>query len=216
MVFMSDEDRRAAFKRRSYIDSRPPVATRPPVMQTTESVTTTEEVKQKKSRPNFQKRYFAIAGGIIIIAGLVAGGMAWKQHVADANNPIPKSARKGLTFQLYYPTKLPAGYYVKEDSFENKDGSLIFYIVTPDNKAIGVSEQPLPTGVTLPQSSSGPIKVPGEADFVSAIGHAHISLEGKNYVSETVTQGGVWIIMNVSGLTLKDATALTQSFTAVR
>lgn len=215
MVLMSDEDRRAAFKRRSYIDSRPPVATRPPVIQTTETVTTTQEVKQK-SRPKLQKRYFAIAGGIIIIASLVAGGMAWKQHVADANNPIPKSARKGLTFQLYYPTKLPAGYTVKKDSFENKDGSLIFYILTPDNKEVGVSEQPLPSGVTLPQSNSGPIKVPGEADFVSAIGHAHISIEGKNYVSETVTQGGVWIILNVSGLTLKDATALTQSFTQVR
>lgn len=214
MVLMSDEDRRAAFKRRSYIDSRPPAVVRPPIAPTTETVTTTQEVKQKR-RPKLYKRYIAVATGVIIIAGLVAGGMAWKQHVADANNPIPKSARKGLTFQLYYPTRLPDGYYVKEDSFENKDGSLIFYIMTPDNKAVGVSEQPLPTGVTLPQANNGPVKVPGEADFVSNIGHAHISLEGKNYVSETVTQGGVWIIMNVNGLTLTDATALTQSFTPI-
>lgn len=157
-----------------------------------------------------------VASGIIITLGLVAGGLIWRQHIVDARNPIPKAARKGLTFQLYYPTKLPEGYSVKEDSFENKDGSLIFYIISPDNKEIGVSEQPLPAGVTLPQSSNGPIKVPGEADFVSAIGHAHISIEGKNYVSETITQGGVWIIINVNGLTLTDATALTQSLTPVR
>lgn len=152
---------------------------------------------------------------VAVVAGIGLGTIAWKQHISDSHNPIPASVRKGLPFQLYYPTKLPTGYYVKADSFQQKDGVLIFYIVTPDNKLIGVSEEVLPSGVSLPKSSSGPIKIPGEADFYSAIGHAHISLEGKNYVSETITPGGVWIILNVSGINVADATALTQSLRLV-
>lgn len=163
-----------------------------------------------------RKQEMVIAASLLILILMGVASIAWKQHVRDNHNPIPAIARKGLSFPLYYPTNLPAGYSIKPNSFEQKDKVLIFYIMTPANKAVGVSQQSLPPGATLSQTNTGSVKIPGEADFYAPIGHTHLSLEGANYVSETITAGGTWVILNVSGLTVKESTTLIQSFTAVK
>jgi len=152
--------------------------------------------------------------GVVFLAAVSFSLLGVRLRSADNHSPFPAKVRHGLTFSLYYPSNLPSGYYVDRSSFEQQNGVLIFYIRSPKNQAIGVSEQPVPAGVTLPQASKGPIPIPGEKDFTWAIGRTHIGLEGANYVSETITNNGIWIILNVSGLTADQATSLTESFTA--
>jgi len=155
--------------------------------------------------------------GLIIFLVIALGASSYFYYTNYVKTgPIPRKYARQLKFAPYYPTKLPSGYSVDDESFTIQDGVLIFYINSPKNKKIGVSEQTQPAGVTLPQPGTGPVKVPNEKAFDGVLGHTYIGLEGAQYVSETITSDGTWIILNLNGFTLNEATILTQSFSAVK
>jgi len=124
--------------------------------------------------------------------------------------PIPRNYSHGLDFQLYYPARLPSGYVVDPASFKREDSVLIFSIKAPRGRTIAISEQAIPTRASHP-TQSGPAPIAGERSFQSNIGNVHISLWGDKYVSDVITDE-TWIILNVTGFTTDEATAVTQSF----
>ncbi len=140
---------------------------------------------------------------IVVGAGLLIN--AYRQ-------PIPAQLRHGLNFPLYYPTGLPTGYAVDSTSFRRQDNVIIFAIKTPRSGTIAVSEAHLPIDLDLSvhQNPSG-IKLPDEKNFTTSIGQAQMSLWGDKMVSSLVTQE-TWIILNVTGVSPRDAEAVTSSF----
>jgi hypothetical protein len=150
----------------------------------------------------------------LLASGLVAAG-AGAFAVYYFNTPIPRSVRHGVSYPLYYPANLPAGYSVDRTSFKNQDGVLIFSIKTPNGKNIAVSEQAVPLNLDLHPVSNAPVKIPGERDFTTPIGKGHVGLWSDKYVAD-ITTDDTWIITNATGFTADQSTEVARSFHPVR
>lgn len=143
---------------------------------------------------------------------MLAAGMAcsWYFFIRDTG-PIPRKFTNGLHFNLYYPARLPDGYTVDGTSFKREGDVLVFSIIAPNNRNIAVSEQATPTDAPTHQTKDTPVKEPGEKSFTTGIGSVHIGLWSDKYVSDIITDG-TWIILNTTGFTTDEATAVTQGF----
>lgn len=156
-----------------------------------------------------QKRAWLIASVVVLLVAVLVAGWFVRPWTSG---PIPRAYRKGLDFALYYPTRLPPGYSVDQHSFKRQGTVLIFSIAAPNGKNIAASEQALPINGPAHQATAAPVQIPGEKHFTTSIGDAHISLWGDKYVSDVITDQ-TWLILNVTGFTADEATAITQSFT---
>jgi hypothetical protein len=126
--------------------------------------------------------------------------------------PIPRKYRNGLTFPLYYPYHLPRGYSVDRSSFTRPQKAVLaFSINTPLKRNVAVTEERIPQGVTLTQSSPSGIDLPFLHNFTTGIGPAQVSLWGQNMVCSIVTTQ-TWIILNVTGLTTATSLSVAESF----
>jgi hypothetical protein len=150
---------------------------------------------------------------IIIVLLALAGSTAWWFFKVRDVGPIPKKYTRDLKIKLYYPTRLPEGYSVNVNSFERQDDVLIFSIKAPNGKNVAVAQQAIPPDAPARTNKRTPIPLPSEKSFQTGIGAAQISLWGDKFVSDIITSGGTWIIMNVSGFTMDEATTVSQSFT---
>lgn len=168
------------------------------------------EETEHKAKPKRRRGLLilVLTTAVVLILGVF---LYWFFMVRDTG-PIPRKYTKDLNITLYYPTRLPKGYSVDPDSFERKEGSVIFSIVSA-NRTIGVSLQATPPNVPVRGASKAPISIPGERDFSTGIGQAHLGLWGKKYVSDIITPKGTWVILNVTGIPPEEAIKLTQSFT---
>lgn len=157
--------------------------------------------------------------GLLILVALAGVGFGsfwlWQQH-QDSKNPFPRGVRKGITFPLYYPYTLPAGYSVDRNSFQQKDGVVIFSINAPSNRNIAVSEQALPVPAPTHPKDSSPVPLPSttEKNYSLSIGAAHIGFWGDRYVSDIITSRS-WVILNVTHFTADEAVTVTQYFKPV-
>lgn len=172
---------------------------------------------EEASRPvksSHVRHWLSIAAGT---TALLIGLMAWWQLTARDTGPIPRTYAQHVSYPLFYPTRLPAGYMVDRNSFETRDKSvLIFSIKASDGRTIAVAQQAKPPDAPIHSKSSTPIKVPGERTFTTGIGDAYVSLWGDKYVADISTAAGTWIILNVTHFTADEAAAVAQSFTQVR
>lgn len=177
------------------------------------SSTMQEEVPRGRTRSaRARSMRFLLFFTIVVLAGIAI----WLGYAAFNNSePIPRHYRKGLDFSLYFPTQLPAGYYVDKKSFKREGNVLIFSITDKFGRTFGVSQQTAPPEALAAPQSNKPVTIPGEKNFELPIGKAHISLWGDKYVSDIVTNDGSWIIINVTSLDANQATSLTRRFVKV-
>lgn len=157
-----------------------------------------------------KKNLVIIVTSCVILSGLVVG--LWFFMLRDTGL-IPRKYARGLDITLYYPTLLPDGYTVDRQSFQRKENTLIFSITAPGGRNIAVSQQAAPPDATVKQTTPSPIAIPGEKNFYTGIGQAHISLWGDKYVSDITTAEGTWIILNATGFTTSQTMAVAKSFT---
>lgn len=152
-------------------------------------------------------RVYVVAAGVVVCA---VGVYAFI-HFNDG--PIPSKYRHGISFPLYYPNDLPAGYAVERSTFvQPKSGVLEFAVRTPEGKNVAVSEERIPLGVDLnPPAEPSGVQLPDIHTFTTGIGPAQISFWGSNYVCSIVA-AKTWLIMNVSGVPSTEATIIAQSF----
>jgi len=98
----------------------------------------------------------AIAGiifGILVLAGV---GILW--HFKD-QNPIPADIRQSAGFKLYYPTKLPAGYYFDKTSIKSNQG-IVYYGLKNSDRQILVTQQKAPQETLELQKMDGFHEIP--------------------------------------------------------
>jgi hypothetical protein len=154
----------------------------------------------------FPWRIVFMIGGILVLSGFLTYLLVFY----DAG-PIPKKYKQGLNFSLYYPESLPARYSVDQTSFKREGDVLIFSIKNNGGKNIAVSQQALPSEGVAHQENNAPLSIPGERVFTTSIGQVHLGLWGDKYVADIVTPK-TWVILNVTGLTADQATAVAKTF----
>ena len=86
-----------------------------------------------------KKRWF-VAAAIIIIIGSAAAGWYYRQNSAA---PIPADIRHSVSYGLYYPSSLPAGFIYDKNSARIANG-VVFYSFSAAGQKVVVSEQALP------------------------------------------------------------------------
>jgi hypothetical protein len=172
--------------------------------QTTAKITFMEHLLRQ---PTSKSLALAISA-VLVVLGIGTG--TWIG--IHASLPIPKNARQGISFPLYYPRGLPQGYTVDRSSFNQKDKVVIFSIKTPRGRNIAVAEQHLPTGLDLSQHKNpAGIKLPDERSFSTGIGPAQMSLWGSKMVVSVVAPE-TWVILNVTNVPPEEAIAVASSF----
>jgi hypothetical protein len=86
---------------------------------------------------------FKLAGVIGAAAVIVLiGGLALWHH--GSKEPLSATVRKQAGFPLYYPSEVPAGYTLKQDSVR-LDNGIVFYSLVRGAKTILFSQQEVPT-----------------------------------------------------------------------
>jgi len=158
-----------------------------------------------------KRAWIVIACATALLLVTIAGRLLL---VRDTGS-IPYAYTRGLNFALYYPTALPHGYSLDQQSFKRQDDVLIYSIDTPLRKNIAVSEQALPASLPARQiSSTSPSQIMPEKQLSLKIGAAHIGAWGDTYVADIVTDK-TWIILNVTGITAEEAVDVARAFTKI-
>ena len=85
----------------------------------------------------------AVALGLLVVALAVgASTLAW-WRLRPNDHQIPQAISSGVSFPLYYPQNLPAGYVADKTSFRI-DGGIVFFTVTNADSSLYITEQLLP------------------------------------------------------------------------
>jgi hypothetical protein len=179
-----------------------------------------EEIPIEENR-KFKINFHFTPTVVVIVFALLAiilVGVILINHTDKPSGPIPSKIVKELQFPLYYPNQLPSGYKVDPSSFIVKDNNvLVFSIDVPSGKSIAVSEEALPdvdaTELGPPDAPAG-APIANNMHITTSVGKAIIGIWGTNYVSSLVTNK-TWVILNVSGQTASQASAVTASFQAM-
>lgn len=168
------------------------------------------EESDHKTQPRRSKLGLWIGLGLTLLVLVAIGGAIVLRHSPKPDKPISSDLLKDLTFQIYYPYHLPAGYRVNPQSIQRQGKVLIFAITkVGSGKSIAVTEEIKPTDINFEQATPHPL--PTDKNFFTPIGHATISQWGAKTVSSLVTDQ-TWIILNVTGIPPAEAQAVTSSF----
>jgi hypothetical protein len=102
--------------------TRPP---QPPISPLDLRPTSSSEPAVVPARPaQLINRKFQLNLGIGVILVALSAGL-WLWH--ELNIPrVPTEAAKQVLFSIYMPSKLPSGYHINPDSYESRQGVLVF------------------------------------------------------------------------------------------
>jgi hypothetical protein len=81
---------------------------------------------------------------LFFVIVLLTGAFLTFKYYQDKNSPFPRKIRQNVSFTLYYPQVIPAGYKYQTGSTHIENG-VVFLRLKAGEKAISVSEQAVPT-----------------------------------------------------------------------
>lgn len=95
---------------------------------------------QTEPKAKNRKKLIIVMGimGLIIVSSL-------SFYFLRSKNPIPENIRKQVTFPVYYPNKLPAGYSLDKNLIRVENGIMFFSLDSKKNQKIIISEQTAPS-----------------------------------------------------------------------
>jgi hypothetical protein len=91
-----------------------------------------------------RKKIFRLILVLFFVMILLAGGFLAFKYYQDKNSPFPRKIRQNVSFTLYYPQVIPAGYKYQTGSTHIENG-VVFLKLKDGDKAISISEQAVPT-----------------------------------------------------------------------
>ncbi len=157
----------------------------------------------KKSSPT-QNAVAGVLKLIVVVIVIGAGVLVW-QHFSNPPIPIPKGVVDSASFPLYYPSKLPEGYILNTNSFDNT-GQIITFSVRYLNKAnILFAEQAIPRNIDLNDLQNKQMMNVKAID--TKFGRAYFGILNNNTAISLVTDKS-WVFIS-SGLKITDDDAST-------
>jgi len=127
-----------------------------------------------------------------ILVALAAGSF-WLWHQQDRVT-IPRSLASKTLFPVYIPKSLPKGYFIANDSYQIKDGALIFAAHDQKGRTISITEQARPQNFDFTnfyQTNLQNAKSIPHAPYPSVIG----VIQGTNRLA-SVTATDTWMLIS--------------------
>ena len=141
----------------------------------------------KRAKAPHRVRALIIVGIFLFVSGVAA-----LQGIARANEKIPTEIRAKVDFPLYYPSEVPPGYRIDEESFTATRDVASYAFDGPDNR-VSISVQPKPPGFDFDNFHSK--QITGGEPLDTPVGKATIGTLGDRIVSSMVTDRA-WILIN--------------------
>lgn len=95
-------------------------------------------------RPKKRRRMRIILILLILLAAAGAGGYWYMSN--KLSSPIPANIRASVSFPLLYPSKLPAGYHLDNNSFSSSGGVVLYSAQNGSGTKIAFTVQQRPSG----------------------------------------------------------------------
>lgn len=169
----------------------------------------TKATLDQRANPLRWSRNVQIGAAIILALGLSLG--IWLGLGIDQNRQFPSSIRRAVSFQLYYPSKAPAGWSVDRSSFSAGSGVVTFTVTNEKSQRFLVSLQQLPTEFNYPAFEK---KFFDTDEYNVEAGSVFIGELGNTITASIRTPEGSWIIISDPDTnTRSQLEALTRYFT---
>jgi hypothetical protein len=136
----------------------------------------------------------------LIILFLIAGGVIF-YFAYHSHSPIPAEVQKQVTFPLYYPGKLPAGYALNKDSFQATSDAIVYY-ADKGNDRITISIQPRPQGFDFQKFYQQTLN--NSEQFLTPLGQAGIGKAQDRLLGSLATDES-WILVSSNSPGIKAA-----------
>lgn len=154
--------------------------------------------------PKFRKRWFyslsvikrlsktQISVGVIVLVLLI---FIFIKLFIPPYNPVPKSIRQAVNFQVYYPNpdRLPIGYTLDESSFSSGNNAVLYSVSYGGKQKLIFTEQLKPSATELQNFDTSVI--PLNTSLETNIGKATIGAARGETLVSLPTTGSTWIIM---------------------
>lgn len=152
-----------------------------------------------------RKKSFMVAG--IIILAVAGGGLRYT--LRNQPNPIPDSIVSAVTFPLYYPATLPAGYIIDQASFR-ADNQVVLYTLTKAGASnISVSIQSKPSGFDFNDFQNKQLR--GTKAVANDNGEVLVGLYAERIVGSLLNDKS-WVLVNASSkVSAKDIETIMKS-----
>jgi hypothetical protein len=203
-----DEDmrRRYKFDRKDYAlvrSSNRTTASKPPLVDNERP--SAEKTKKNISPKASRKRRFVVIFSVltVILAAVIL--FIYKNNQSGL---IPHSIASQVNFRLYYPKNLPGGYQIIPSSFKIQSGVMLFNLSGPANITIPLSEQLLPAGLDINNST-------GTLNFYTAIGSARIMPLSQSINVCQISAGNTLITMTIDTISNSTAETIAKSFVSL-
>jgi hypothetical protein len=163
----------------------------------TKSATLKSKATKNLGIPKHLRRLFSIYLACIIGSSIAAVVLASSHHTAPLPDPFNAEQRTRVPFTLYYPTKLPAPYYVDIASLGRLEDSVVVMRITDgsgEGHAFSISQQALPKTINL----DALYESFGERhSFPSPLGKATAGTidNGSSRIVSLVTEDKTWILV---------------------
>ncbi len=152
-------------------------------------------------------RWLVILIIILIIVGSIF--VFWTIKHRRSESPIPLAISEKALYEIYYPSKLPVGYTINQNSFNLSDGILLFGVSDGANHNIAFTEQAKPKDFDFNHFNSG-LK-----DAKNLANTPYTNVLGKTSAGATllsVTGDTTWLIISSnSSLTEADWRLIAQN-----
>lgn len=89
-----------------------------------------------------RRKLWGITFFVVLVTSVSGGAFYYFMH--QNSHPISKEIRSSVSFPIYYPEKLPAGYAVDKESVK-VEGGILFYVVSSTTKKITITQQTAPS-----------------------------------------------------------------------
>jgi hypothetical protein len=149
------------------------------------------EVEKKKYKS--KKTIIVIPLLVLVIIGLAYIFMY--AHKTSRPGSIPKKIKESASFTLYYPTELPPGYSVKQESFSQATAVLTYYAENSHGQKIFFSEQALPDKAAMDDFNSRALQ--NQTNISTNSGKASIGTLN-NRTTGSLTASQTWVLITAS------------------
>jgi hypothetical protein len=102
-----------------------------------------------------RKSKWIIGTLVVLLIGAGIAAFLIYRHRAIIASPIPAAISKQVTFDLFYPNPLPAGFTFDPRSLSYDGSAMVSYILQSGDKRISIIEQPLPNNNLHLESAVG-------------------------------------------------------------
>jgi hypothetical protein len=132
--------------------------------------------------------WIGFAAAAIAVAGITAA----VTYQSGTTSPIPLDVAEKALFDTYYPSRLPQGFELDEDSYGVQEGALIFSASHQDGRKLAFTETAVPKDFDFDEFNQG------LSNSKRLSGTPHTAIIGRMPGQRTVlsiTAGNAWLLM---------------------